>query len=424
MTRSLCTVALLALAVGGCGARTQLPVGSRGEGGAGGASAVPSSCRLRLGLAPARVFPESTANSESVFSSFTATKEGDRACLASFLKEEGAASYTLHARCMSAFGAALDRGPDLVLGGPLPDDSLIPPADLLVAVGAPSGFALLYGNYQAHVFGPSMSTTGMTLPTAPVTPDMQPLRLGPAAKGGHTLVYGEVGTGLVAAGRIDASGAVSPIGELFCATNNRLTVKLAHLDTADLATIVSAGEMPPSCTPSSEFASTVLVRAIGPAAPISTIAAVGYVSAVDITPFGGDHAFVVFAENASGGALLEAAYVDATGAVERRFVLGPYSGGFGVSAAELAGSLLVVVDAPRTPGDMGSAGFDAMLVDPTSGVVTSRLSIPLDGPLVDSPTPPVLVRSSAGDEALLGFFAQPLGTGGRDYVARIDCVGP
>ena len=87
-------------------------------------------------------------------------------------------------------------------------------------------------------------------------------------------------------------------------------------------------------------------------------------------------------------------------------------------------TLLVIQNAPRAPGQMNNAGFTALLVDPESGVITSRLDIPLDVPLLDSPAAPEIITSSDKKQALLGFFAQPLGFGGRDYVARIDCVGP
>jgi hypothetical protein len=112
------------------------------------------------------------------------------------------------------------------------------------------------------------------------------------------------------------------------------------------------------------------------------------------------------------------------GDIERDIDLGEWISGFGVSVAQLGGALLIIEDAPHVPGQMNQAGLRAELADPTTGAVFQLLDIPLPTSLVDSPEAPAIVTNAAGNEALLGFFAQPTGNGGRDWVARLDCVRP
>jgi len=413
--RSIAGLLALLPLLAGCGARSDLSVPAPP-----GPPPVTTTCTLKLGLPAARIFPEIEDDSESLFASFAATREGDEACFLSFLDPHGDVTTALHARCMRAWGA-LDRGPDVVIGGTMSDHGSVPPAYVSIATSATHGYAIVYGDDLGYRFAPAMAPGDDALPTTALPSTLRPLALGPPALGGNLLVHEDQPTGRMAATRLLADGSMGAETTLFCAGSGAQQTRTIRVGAADLVAARSIGGSP-AC-PGSSFGS-IDVAAIGEAIVIGSIAGAGPVSSFALTPAGADQAWLVLASSAASGARLEAVLLDAGGHERRRFDLEPAAGGYGVAAAQLGGALLVIMDSERTIGDMSStAGLTAILVDP-SGAVVSRLDVPLDVPLLDSPEMPAIVTSADGKQALLGFFTQPTGKGGRDYLARIDCVDP
>lgn len=406
-----------------CGARTGLPSGSAGEGGgAGGGVTVAAPCKLQVGVPMTRVFPDTEATSEVIVGShLTATSDPTTQCFLGLSRSVGAATFSVDQRCMHAFGgSAIDFGAHVVMGAPMDDSSVIPPADLFVAKSATSGFAMYYRLHANAVFSAAVAPGSTTMPTAPVSVPGSIAALGATDAEGTFALVAKSGSETLAAAHLQADGTLALGSDLVCATNNGLARAVARVGKSDIVATAFDGGSLPDCTPVPNSRG-IQLRSTAPGSTLVVAPLTGFTSTLAITPFGANEAFVVVVENTGASDRLRAFRLSEKAEIEATYDVGPVEAGFGISAAELGGALLVVGDAPHTPGNMDTSGLRARLVDPASGAVMTTLDVPLPSPGVDSPEAPTIVTSPDGTEALLGFFVQPVGTGGRDFIARLDC---
>jgi hypothetical protein len=371
---------------------------------------------------PTRVFPDSEATSEVIVGShLTLTSDPATQCFLGMSKPEGAATFSVDQRCMHAFGGAgIDFGAHVVMGAPMDDSSVIPPADLFVAKSPTSGFAMYYRLHANAVFSPSVAPGSMAMPTAPVSVPGFVMALGATDAEGTFALVAKSGAPTLAGAHLHADGTIALGPDLVCATNNGHARAVARVGKSDVVVTTFDGGTLPDCKPVPN-SKGIQLRSTAPGSTLLVEPLTGFPSTLAITPFGANEAFVVVVENAGASNRLRAFRLSEKAEIEAAYDVGPVEAGFGISAAELGGALLVVGDAPHTPGIMDTSGLRARLVDPDSGAVMTTLDLPLPSPGVDSPEAPTIVTSPDGTEALFGFFVQPVGTGGRDFVARLDC---